>query len=165
MATRLQRRAATRAAGFTLIELMVTVSIVGILAAVAVSSYGYATRKSRRTEAKTALLSLAAREERYFSTNSTYTNDAGNLGFSATSQTLFQMPVGNNYYQVSVCVGTNIPTACNGAQAVGPGATFLLQATAIGIQAKDTTCATFTVDNTGVQASNTSAPAASTGCW
>ncbi len=162
MATRLQRRAATPAAGFTLIELMVTVSIVGILAAVAVSSYSFATRKSRRTEAKTALLSLAAREERYFSTNSTYTNDAGNLGFATSSQALFQMPVGNSYYQVSVCVGTTaIPTGCSTAPTVGPGATFLIVATAIGQQAKDTTCATFMVDNTGVQSSTS----ATTGCW
>ena len=164
MATRLHRRAIAPA-GFTLIELMVTVLIVSVLATIAISSYSTSVRHSRRAEAKTALLDLAAREERYFSTNSTYSNDAGNLGFSTSSQTLFQVNVGNNYYQVNACTGSAIPTACSSAQAVGPGATFLLVATAVNGQVKDTTCATFTVDNTGVQSSTNSSGTATSGCW
>jgi len=47
--------------GFTLIELMVTVAIVTILATIAVTSYTSQIQKSRRTEAKSALLDLAGR--------------------------------------------------------------------------------------------------------
>ena len=67
--------------GFTLIELMIAVAIVGILAAVALPSYQRSIMKGRRVDAKAATLDLAAREERYFSVNNTYTNSAVSLGF------------------------------------------------------------------------------------
>ena len=67
-----------KAGGFTLIEMMTAVLIGAILMAIAVPSYNAQTQKSRRTEAKTALLDLAAREERYNSTYNTYTNDYTN---------------------------------------------------------------------------------------
>ena len=62
----------TRARGFTLIELMITIVVGVILMIIAVSSYGTQVRKSRRTDAKTAVLDLAGREERNFSTTNTY---------------------------------------------------------------------------------------------
>ncbi len=52
--------------GFTLIELMVTIMVAAILAAIAVPSYTSQIRKSRRTEARNAVLDAAAREERLF---------------------------------------------------------------------------------------------------
>ena len=150
-------------AGFTLVELMVTIVVATILIAIAIPSYTSQMRKSRRTEAKSALLDLASRQERYYSTNSAYTNDASLLGYDTTSKTLFQYKVGSNYYQVSVCVGAGIPTAGNGAQALNStGATYLLQATPIGAQVADTICGSFTLDNTGVQ-SDTGTQ--TSGCW
>jgi type IV pilus assembly protein PilE len=150
-------------AGFTLVELMVTIVVATILISIAIPSYTSQIRKSRRTEAKSALLDLASRQERFYSTNSAYTNDASKLGYDTTSKTLFQYNVGSNYYQVSVCVGTGIPTACNGAQALNSAApTYLLQATPIGAQVADTICGSFTVDNTGVQ-SDTGTQ--TSGCW
>jgi type IV pilus assembly protein PilE len=150
-------------AGFTLIELMITVVVATILIAVAIPSYNNQMRKSRRTEAKSALLDLASRQERFYSTNTAYTNDAKNLGFDSTSKTLFQYNVGNNYYQVSVCVGNPIPTACNGAQALNSAAAnYLIQATPIGTQTADTLCGSFTVDNTGVQSTTGTQ---TSGCW
>lgn len=59
--------------GFTLIELMVTVAIVGILAAIAYPSYKNSVTKSRRAEGKSLLLDAAAREERYFAQYNKYT--------------------------------------------------------------------------------------------
>jgi type IV pilus assembly protein PilE len=50
--------------GFTLIEVMIVVAIVGILAAVAYPSYQDHVRKSRRAEAQSALMGLAAAMER-----------------------------------------------------------------------------------------------------
>src|SRR5438132_12993393 len=71
----MQLRSATRssgpAMGFTLIELMVVVAIVTILFSIAIPSYMSYIRQSRRTEAKTAVLDLAGREERFLSTNPT----------------------------------------------------------------------------------------------
>ena len=62
------------ARGFTLIEVMIAVAIVGILVAVAFPAYNQSVRKSRRSDAKAALLDLAQREERYFSTTNQYTD-------------------------------------------------------------------------------------------
>lgn len=69
--------------GFTLIELMITVAIVGILAAIALPSYQDSVRKSRRADAKSALLGLANAMERHFTVNNTYC-DAGGTGGAHT---------------------------------------------------------------------------------
>jgi type IV pilus assembly protein PilE len=61
-----------RKKGFTLIELMVAVAIVGILAAIAIPSYQESMRKSRRADAQSALLNIANAMERYFTQNNTY---------------------------------------------------------------------------------------------
>jgi prepilin-type N-terminal cleavage/methylation domain-containing protein len=86
----MQLRTAARSShadGFSLIELMVVVAIATILFAVAVPSYMLYVRQSRRTEARTAVLDLAGREERFFSTNgATYTAVPGNLGYTAFGQ-------------------------------------------------------------------------------
>ena len=66
--------------GFTLIELMITVAIIGILSAIAYPSYESYVRKSRRVDAKNALLDLASRQERYFSVNNKYSTTAADLG-------------------------------------------------------------------------------------
>src|SRR5467141_5334731 len=96
--------------GFTLIELMVTVAIVAILATIAVTSYSSQVQKSRRTEAKSALLDLAGREERLFSTTNAYSNVKAFLGY-ATSGTAVMTNVafGNGYYTLTVTV-PNPPT-------------------------------------------------------
>jgi type IV pilus assembly protein PilE len=131
--------------GFTLIELMVTVGIVTILATIAVTSYTSQVQKSRRTEAKSALLDLAGREERLFSTTNAYSNLESFLGYGA-AVAMTNMPFGNNYYTLTAVT----PDTVN-----QPGITnsYLLTATPVAgtSQATDTQCGSFSVNQLGVQ--------------
>jgi type IV pilus assembly protein PilE len=145
-----------RAGGFSLIELMVTVVVASILVAIALPSYKYSVRKSRRTDAKTALLDLAGREERWFSTNNgTYTTVAANLGYSGT----FPVTVGSGYYQIdapTVVAGTTTAVATFSITAVPvPGSD----------QAKDAACASFTITNQGAQTATGTDPNPNVDCW
>lgn len=76
--------------GFSLIELMVTIVIIGIIAAIALPSYQSSVRKSKRVEAKTELLQVMARQEQYFSENRSYTVTPGDLGYTATTDQAFK---------------------------------------------------------------------------
>src|SRR5271154_126450 len=97
--------------GFTLVELMVTVAIVTILATIAVASYTSQIQKSRRTEAKSALLDLAGREERLFSTSNTYSSDEAALGYATAAGTpMTGMAFGNNYYTLTAVTTSNTYT-------------------------------------------------------
>jgi type IV pilus assembly protein PilE len=147
-----------RVAGFSLIELMVTIAVAATLAAIVIPTYQSQIRKSRRTEARTAVMDLANREERYYSVNNDYTDSGVRLGYAqpggADAQILDQS-VGAGYYTVTV-------TKFNAAPLATPPTppTFTITATAVGTQAKDTACLKFTVDDKGTQ---TSTPAAD--CW
>jgi type IV pilus assembly protein PilE len=150
---------ARRLKGFTLIELMIAVSVATILTVIAVPSYINTVRKSHRTEAKSILLDIAGREERYLATNGSYSSTPSDLGFTGS----WPQTVGSGYYQISVS-NVNAATVSNSTTAATP-ATFLFTATAINGQTKDTQCAQFTVNQSGVQGSLNSAAATSTGCW
>ena len=65
--------------GFTLIEMMIVVAIVGILAAVAYPSYDEYVKRGNRTEGQAFLSDVAARQERYFSQNNAYVTDVANV--------------------------------------------------------------------------------------
>jgi type IV pilus assembly protein PilE len=140
--------------GFTLVELMVTVAILAILATIATTSYTSQIQKSRRTDARSAVLDLAGREEKIFSTANTYSAAPSDLGYGAGA---WPINIGSNYYNVSVA----------SPDAVGqPGATFptySITATAINAQAADTQCLSLSVDQTGKQSSTGTATAAT--CW
>jgi len=70
--------------GFTLMELMIVVVIVGILAVIAYPSYQQYMARAKRTEAKSALMQIAALQERFYLTNNIYTNDMTELGFDVS---------------------------------------------------------------------------------
>jgi len=146
---------ANRVSGFSLIELMVVVAIAAILVSIAAASYQSQVQKSRRTEARTALLDLATREERYFSTNNLYSALPADMGYASFT------PVGSGYYNVTIVV-----TAANPATVPPTQAGYLITATSTGIQVADTSCQSFTVDQTGTQAStNTGGATTTSTCW
>jgi type IV pilus assembly protein PilE len=141
-------------AGFTLVELMVVVVIASTLMAIAIPSYIDKVRKSRRTEAKTALLDLAGREERFFNTNNTYSATPSDLGYGAGAAPL-SMNVGNGYYKVTVAFTAPAPAANS------PGTYTITAVPITADQLKDTPCQVFTLNNLGVQTSSPNA----TQCW
>lgn len=65
--------------GFTLVELMIVVAIIGIIATIAVPSYQAQMRETRRSDAHNALLRLAGLQERYYLQNNSYAPDIGTL--------------------------------------------------------------------------------------
>jgi type IV pilus assembly protein PilE len=80
------------ASGFTLIELMIVVAIIGILAGIAYPSYIDSVRKGKRADGRAALTSLLQQQERYLTQNNTYAtfpigNVPANLPFRDYSAT------------------------------------------------------------------------------
>jgi type IV pilus assembly protein PilE len=152
-------RRATRTTGFTLVELMVTIAIGAMLLAIAVPSYQSQIRKSRRVEARNAVLDLASREERFYSTANAYTNDPPSLGYGAFGAAT---PVGSGYYYLTVTVQAADPT-------IPRLAGYTLTATATGTQVKDTACQQFIVNQIGQQSSVDGGNVTTTGsasiCW
>lgn len=67
--------------GITLIELLIVIAIAGTLAAIAIPVYRSYSERAQRTEAKTALLRLSERQERWYLSNNAYTADLEALGF------------------------------------------------------------------------------------
>ena len=68
--------------GFTLVELMIVVAIIGILAAIAVPNFIKFQAKAKQSEAKTMLRSYFTAQRHYFSEKDTYTSTLSQLGFS-----------------------------------------------------------------------------------
>lgn len=125
--------------GFTLIEVMVVAAIIAILAAIAYPSYQDSVRKSRRTEAKEALLNAAALQERRFLQFNEYTATIADIGGANTE---------NGYYTLDAFDNRFSRGACDPA-----GSCFTVTATATGVQAADTRCMRFEVDNLGIRRS------------
>jgi type IV pilus assembly protein PilE len=163
MQLRTAARSSRRDGGFSLIELMVVVAIATILFAIAVPSYMTYIRQSRRVEAKTAVLDLAGREERFLSTNpAAYTAVPGSLGYTA-----FGIPIGNGYYSLAVCTVPPAATCPPSAIAAAPAYTVTATPVAGQSQVNDAQCTSFSVDSAGQQYATGSggAAVATPFCW
>ncbi len=140
--------------GFSLIELMITIAIVAILASLATAAYTSQVQKSRRTDARSALLDLAGREEKLFSTSNAYSDAPSDLGYGGVNAA-WPITVGSGYYQVTVVV----PDPNQG----GAAGTYSITANTYGMQVNDTTCTSLSVNQLGAQTSTGSGTAAT--CW
>lgn len=124
--------------GFSLIELMISLTIVGILAAIAVPSYNSYVQKSRRSDAWTTLLRIQQLQEKYRANNTSY-GTLAQLGASSTST--------ESYYAIAA---TNITAS-----------TYTITATTSGIQTADSTCASIVLNQDGPVTSTASEKT----CW
>lgn len=146
-----RRRASSgpQAQGFTLIEVMIVVSIIAILVAVGLPAYQDSLRKGRRTDGMSALLDAANRQEQLLLDRSTYTLDMTDIGFPADP-----LVSEEGFYTIDA---SNQPcgdiTLC-----------YTLTATPVagGAQANDARCATLSVDSNG---SRTATGTAADQCW
>lgn len=106
-----------KASGFTLIELMITVAIIGILAAIAYPAYTDSVRKGRRAEAITALYAVQLAQEKWRANNVSYTATlgSGGLGLPTASPA-----TGTAYYTIEIiAAGPTSFSAKATAQAAG----------------------------------------------
>jgi type IV pilus assembly protein PilE len=121
--------------GFTLIELMIVVVIIGILSAIAYPSYVQYSLKGKRTEAIAALADVAGAQEKYYAENLRYASTISLLGYANPFVTQ------SGRYSITTTGG-------NG---------YTLSAAAQGSQTQDTSCLTMTLTSTGAKSPST--------CW
>ena len=123
--------------GFSLIELLIAMVVVGILTSIALPAYTNQLRKSSRAEAQAFMTTAAGNQQQYLLNRRAYASSLSDLGATAPADL-------DSKYMFTV-------TAAD-----GPPPTFTLTATAIGAQANDA-CPTLLIDNAG----NKTPPA----CW
>jgi type IV pilus assembly protein PilE len=125
-----QERELNHHKGFTLIELMMVVAVIGILAAIAFPSYQDSLRKGRRADAKAALLDLAQFTERSYTQNNTYSGIT--LPYNQTPRN------GTAYYALALASATTSTVSLTATPIVGSP------------QASDA-CGTFSINEAGTK--------------
>lgn len=132
-----------RMAGFTLIEVMIVVVVIGILAAIAYPSYQNYILKSQRADAHDALLRIQLEQERWRANNPEYTGDLSDLGLSSLSD--------DEHYELTISDSS--------------GSSFTATASPQGRQANDSRCQTITLTVAGGSADRDGSPGGEEECW
>lgn len=131
--------------GFTLVELMIVVAIIAILAGVGYPSYQNSIEKGRRTDATSALLDAAGRQEVFYAQNNGYTDDIDELNGNASPE---------GFYTLAVT------------RPCGEDSCYTLTATAVGSQLNDEVCRSFTITHTSARSALSAASVDTTDeCW
>jgi type IV pilus assembly protein PilE len=118
--------------GFTLIEILIAVAIVGILAAIAYPSYQSAMRKNNRAAAESYLGDVAQRQQQYLLDQRSYASDVSTLSVPIPASV-------TPYYTIDIVRGAGLPPS------------FTARATPIGSQAGDLSGQKLTITNTGAK--------------
>jgi type IV pilus assembly protein PilE len=153
-----------RTKGFTLIELMIVVGIIGAILVFALPSYVEQMKKSRRNDAKTVLVTLAQLQESFYIDNGNRyaANLVGDASLNCHTKGIC-VKSGDGaisvegYYQLGIEAGStgNLATS------------FLIKATALagGAQKNDSKCKVFSIDSRGRKLSYDASNTASEHCW
>jgi type IV pilus assembly protein PilE len=134
-----------RQGGFSLIELMVVVIVLGLLLAIAIPNYTGYLERSRRSDARGALLEIASAQERFFFENNGYADDIDDVWTYQEGG----VAVSNEGFYVLTITQT-------------AATDFTATATAQGRQSGDEDCATFSIEETGLKTATGDAAAS---CW
>ena len=140
-----------KVSGFTLVEVMIVVAIIGILLSVALPAYRDSLQKGRRSDAMASLLDASNRQERLMLDRSTYTSDMTKLGFASDPYISSE-----GHYSVAAA-------ACS-----RPGGSiancYVLTATPVASspQSKDTYCTSLILDSSGAKSATGTTP---NECW
>ena len=133
----------SRPAGFTLIEVMITVAIIAILAAVALPNYFEYVLRSRLVEAKTNLSDMRTRLEQYFLDNRKYPDACIDYKAGAAGPGNIFLPATQKYFAVTC---NNLAATTYTVSAIGQGFTFTINEAntraTTGVPTKWTTSAT-----------------------
>ncbi|KNC67987.1 type IV pilin protein [Pseudoalteromonas ardens] len=137
------KRTSNTVLGFTLVEMMITIAILGILASIAYPSYSEYVRRAARAEAAATLLDAANKQEQYFVDNREYASSLAALGLPTTTE--------NDYFSLEIELGNDLNT-------------FVIRASASGGPLEDDTeCTTLTINNLNIRGSTGSF--AADRCW